>query len=175
MKVLIKTERLTIRHIMEEDWQSIKVIRDDFALSSYSQYDIPISTEENDMRARISKWANANKGTEHMFFAICLENVVIGYVAFNIREDDYEIGYCFHSDYYGKGYARESHLALFEYLKGMNITKFVARTALNNLPSVKLLKSLGFELVDTEKVSFYKDEDGKDIFFDGGIFELNVK
>ena len=175
MKVLIKTERLIIRHIMEEDWQSIKVIRDDFALSSYSQYDIPISTEEDDMRARIAKWVNANKGTEHMFFAICLENVVIGYVAFNIREDDYEIGYCFHSEYYGKGYARESHVALFEYLKGMNITKFVARTALNNLPSVKLLKSLGFELVDTEKVSFYKDEDGKDIFFDGGIFKLNTE
>ena len=175
MKVLIKTERLTIRHIMEEDWQSIKVIRDDFALSSYSQYDIPISTEESDMRARISKWENANKGMEHMFFAICLDNVVIGYIAFNIRENYYEIGYCLHSDYYGKGYARESHVALFEYLKGMNITKFVARTALNNLPSVKLLKSLGFELVDTEKVSFYKDEEGKDIFFDGGIFKLNTE
>lgn len=173
--MLIKTERLTIRHIIGEDWQSIKIIRDDFALSSYSQYDIPISTEENNMRARIFKWANANKGTEHMFFAICLDNVVIGYIAFNIREDDYEIGYCFHSDYYGKGYARESHVALFEYLKGINITKFVARTALNNLPSVKLLESLGFELVDTEKVSFYKDEKGKDIFFDGGIFKLNTE
>ena len=173
--MLIKTERLTIRYIMEEDWQSIKVIRDDFTLSSYSQYDIPFSTEENDVRSRVSRWANANKGTEHMFFAICLDNVVIGYIAFNIRENDYEIGYCFHSDYYGKGYARESHVTLFEYLKGMNITKFVARTALNNLPSVKLLKSLGFELVDTEKVSFYKDEEGKDIFFDGGIFKLNTE
>lgn len=173
--MLIETDRLTIRHIVEDDWASIKAIRDDFAISSYSQYDIPFSTEESDVRARISRWANANKDIEHMFFAICLDDVVIGYIAFNIREDDYEIGYCFHSDYYGKGYARESHVALFEYLKGMNITKFVARTALNNLPSVKLLKSLGFELVDTEKVSFYKDEEGKDIFFDGGIFKLNTE
>ena len=172
--MLIKTERLVIRKIVADDWESIKSIRDDFALSSYSQYDVPISTEESDMRERISKWANANKGIEHMFFAICLGNVVIGYIAFNIREDDYEIGYCFHSDYYGKGYARESHVALLNRLKDMNITKFVARTALNNLPSVKLLKSLGFELVGTEKVSFYKDEDGRDIIFDGGIFELNT-
>ena len=66
-------------------------------------------------------------------------------------------------------------MALFEYLKGMNISKFVTRTALNNLPSVKLLKSLGFELIDTEKVSFYKDDEGNDIIFDGGIFELNVE
>lgn len=175
MKVLIKTERLTIRHIVAEDWESIKAIRDDFALSPYSQYDIPFSTEESDIRVRISRWENANKDIEHMFFAICLDNVVIGYIAFNIREDDYEIGYCFHSDYCGKGYARESHIALFEYLKSVNITRFVARTALNNLPSVKLLKSLGFELVDTEKVSFYKDDEGNDIIFDGGIFELNVE
>lgn len=175
MKVLIKTERLTIRHIVADDWQSIKSIRDNFALSPYSQYDIPFNTEETDIRVRISRWENANKGIEHMFFAICLDDVVIGYIAFNIREDDYEIGYCFHSDYYGKGYARESHVALFEYLKGMNITKFVTRTALNNLPSVKLLKSLGFELIDTEKVSFYKDDEGNDIIFDGGIFELNVE
>lgn len=175
MKVLIKTERLTIRHIVADDWESIKAIRDDFASSTYSQYDIPFNTEETDIRARISRWENANKEIEHMFFAICLDNVVIGYIAFNIREDDYEIGYCFHSDYCGKGYARESHMALLEYLKGLHITRFVARTALNNLPSVKLLKSLGFELVDTEKVSFYKDDKGNDIIFDGGIFELNVE
>jgi len=144
-------------------------------LSPYSQYDIPFSTEESDIQARVSRWENANKGIEHMFFASCLDDVVIGYISFNVRKNDYEIGYCFHSDYYGKGYAKESHVALFEYLKGMNITKFVARTALNNLPSVKLLKSLGFELMDTEKVSFYKDGDGKDIIFDGGIFELNIE
>ena len=172
--MLIKTERLTIRHIVEDDWKSIKAIRDDFALSPYSQYDIPFCTEENDIRARIAKWAQVNTGTDHMFFASCLEDNIIGYIAFNIRKDDYEIGYCFHSDYYGKGYAKESHLALFEYLKSMNITKFVARTALNNLLSLKLLKSLGFELVGTEKVSFYKDENGNDIVFDGGIFELNI-
>lgn len=173
--MLIKTERLTIRHIVEDDWKSIKAIRDNFALLSYSQYDIPFSTEENNIRERISRWANANSGTEHMFFAVCLDKDIIGYIAFNIREDHYEIGYCFHSDYYGKGYAKESHLALFEYLKSMNITKFVARTALKNLPSVRLLESLGFRIIDTEKISFYKDEEGNDIVFDGGIFELNIE
>ena len=45
-------------------------------------------------------------------------------------------------------------------------------TALNNTPSVALLKSLGFELIETEKVSFYKDADGNDVVFDGGVFEL---
>jgi len=170
--MLIETDRLNIRYITADDWKSIKEIRDDFALSEYAKYDIPFSTKEDDIRARISRWADANSSIEHMFFAICLGGVVIGYIAFNVRVDDYEIGYCFHSDYYGKGYARESHRALFEYLKGLNITRFVARTALNNLPSVRLLKALGFELVGEEKVSFYKDNEGNDVVFDGGIFQL---
>ena len=50
-------------------------------------------------------------------------------------------------------------------------TNFSAGTAINNTPSVKLLTSLGFKLVEQEKVSFYKDADGNDIVFDGGIFE----
>ena len=50
--------------------------------------------------------------------------------------------------------------------------RITAGTALKNISSVKLLKSLGFIQVGTEKVSFHKDENGKDIVFDGGIFEL---
>ena len=106
-----------------------------------------------------------------MFFAICLGESVIGYIAFNIRKNGYEIGYCFHSAYHSKGYAKESMLALFDYLQTLGITNFSAGTALNNIPSVKLLTSLGFKLVAQEKVSFYKDADGNDIVFDGGIFE----
>ena len=169
--MLLKTERLTIRHIVAEDWKSIKEIWVDFNASEYAQYDMPHITDDADVQARMEKWAAANSGTEHMFFAICLDETLIGYIAFNIRENGHEIGYCFHSAYHGKGYAKESHQALLDYLRTLGITKFSAGTALNNTPSVKLLDSLGFKLVEQEKVSFYKDADGNDIVFDGGIFE----
>ena len=172
--MLLKTERLTIRHIVADDWKSIRDIWVDFNSSEHAQYDTPHITEDANVQARIAKWAAANSGTEHMFFAICLDENVIGYIAFNIREGGYEIGYCFHSAYHGKGYAKESHIALFDYLRTLGITKFTAGTAINNIPSVSLLKSLGFSLIDTEKVSFYKDAQGKDIVFEGGIFELNT-
>ena len=74
--------------------------------------------------------------------------------------------------YHGKGYAKESLLALINYVRELGIKKLTAGTALNNTPSVSLLKSLGFELIETEKVSFYNDADGNDIVFDGGVFEL---
>lgn len=47
-------------------------------------------------------------------------------------------------------------------------------TAINNTPSVSLLKTLGFELIGTENVSFYKDTQGNDIVFEGGIFKLDT-
>lgn len=172
--MLIKTDRLTIRHIEADDWKSIKEIWVDFNSSALSQYDKPHNTDDEDVQRRIAKWAGANSGTEHMFFAICLGDIVIGYSAFNIREDGHEIGYCFHSAYHGKGYAKESHTALFNYLQTLGITKFTAGTAINNTHSVSLLKTLGFELIGTENVSFYKDAQGNDIVFEGGIFKLDT-
>jgi len=169
---LIKTERLTIRPIVADDWKNIKEIWVDFNASSLSKYDMPHNTDDENVRTRISRWAEANKGTDHMFFAICLEDTVIGYSAFNIRESGHEIGYCFHSAYHGKGYAKESHLALLDHMRTLGIKRLTAGTALNNTPSVALLKALGFVLIETEKVSFYQDADGNDIVFVGGVFEL---
>ena len=65
-----------------------------------------------------------------------------------------------------------SQLALIDYMRELGIKRLTAGTAINNTPSVALLKSLGFELIETETVSFYKDADGNDIIFDGGLFEL---
>lgn len=170
--MLLKTERLHIRHITENDWKSIKEIWEDFSLSEYAQYDKPNSTDESDVRTRIGKWASANSGMEHMFFAVCFHEKVIGYITFNIREKGYEMGYAFHSNYQGKGYAKESILVLLNYLHGLGIERVAVGTAINNQPSMRLLKSLGFQQIGEEKVSFYKDADGNDIIFDGGIFEL---
>lgn len=170
--MLLKTERLTVRRIAAEDWKSIQKIWIDFSASDYAQYDTPHITDDASVQTQIARWAAANSGTEHMFFAVCLEEKLIGYVVFHIRVDGYEIGYCFHSAYHGKGYAKESHLVLLDYLKTLGITKFSAGTALNNTPSVNLLYSLGFKLVGREKVSFYEDAMGNDIVFDGGIFEM---
>ncbi len=173
--MLLKTERLIIRHIESDDWKSIKEIWTDFNASPLSRYDMPHDTDDENVRGRIKKWAEANAGFEHIFFAVCLDDIVIGFFSFNIREDSHELGYCFRSEYQGKGYAKESLSALIGYLPEIGIKKLTAGTAINNKPSVSLLESAGFELTGTEKVSFYKDEHGNDIVFEGGNFELNIE
>ena len=81
--MLLKTDRLSIRYIMPDDWKSIKEIWEDFNSSAFSQYDMPHNTDDEDVQRRIAKWAGANCATEHMFFAICFGNIIIGYIAFN--------------------------------------------------------------------------------------------
>ena len=170
----MRTEKLLIRSIQSDDWSSIQRIWEDQKRSEYARFDRPNDTESNAVRQRLEKWASFADSMEHLFFAVCLNEILIGYAAFHMREDGCEMGYCFHSDYHGKGYARESLSALILYIlmlhPGMAIT---AGTALENLPSVKLLQTLGFRRIGTERVSFYKDADGQDIFFEGGIFKLD--
>lgn len=170
----LQTKRLAVRRVAADDWESIQSIWADFNQSPMHIYDTPHDTEDASVQRRIQKWAAFHESTEHMFFAVCLESAVIGYVAFNIRENGHEIGYCFHSAYHGKGYAKESMLALFDYARSLGVKRLTAGTAVKNTPSVALLKSLGFELIETEKVSFYKDDSGNDIVFDGGVFELSL-
>ena len=169
----LRTDRLLLRPIQAEDWHAIRAIWAALAPLPSAQYDRPFDLTPEHVRSRVSRWAAASAaGTEHLFFAVCLEGDVIGYFAFNRREGSHEVGYSFHPSHHGRGYAREALSALLSHLYGLGVTRFSAGTALANTPSVKLLTGLGFRFVGTEKVSFYQDADGKDIVFDGGIFEL---
>ena len=166
----LKTERLTIRFVGTDDWRAVLGIWADFEASPYARYDVPLAADEATAREKTRLWAEAAPLGRDMFFAVCLNGAVIGYADFHRTERGYEFGYCFHSAFHGRGYARESLSALLERLADGRKTTFTAGTALGNLPSVRLLDALGFERVGEEKVSFYKDESGADIFFDGGIF-----
>lgn len=168
----MKTERLSIRRVKTSDWKAIQEIWIELKKSDYAQYDIPNDTEDTEVFNRITKWDSFRKSDEHIFLAVCLENLMIGYIVLHQRKNGYEIGYSFHPSYQKKGYARESISKVLEEMREKGADHFMAGTALKNIPSVKLLLDLGFQQVGTEKVTFYKDENGNDIFFDGGRFEL---
>ena len=154
--VALKTSRLLIRSVEERDWRAIREIRIRFAESPYARYDRPFDTGEEAVRQRVARWASlsACDTQDHLFFSVCLKDTVIGYLALNRRADSHEIGYCFHTDYHGHGYAGESIGALLAYAKENGIRRITAGTALNNLPSVRLLRALGFRQTGTETVSF---------------------
>lgn len=172
---MIHTERLEIRRVTKEDWQAIRAIWDDQKKSEYACYDNPKDTEPASVQQRIAKWASFAGSTEHIFCSVCLQRSVIGFITLNKRDSGYEAAYCFHSAHHGKGYAGESLRAVLNTVCEEGIADhFSAGTALANTPSVRLLLSLGFRQTGTEQVTFYKNRSGEDIWFTGGIFELDM-
>ena len=169
---MIKTSRLMIRRVCADDWKAIQNIWKDAARSGFAQFDKPNELDDLSVSRRIKRWASFAGSIEHLFFAVCLKDSIIGYVALNRRQEGYEISYCFHSDYHRKGYAKESLSAILETMKTQGTARIEAGTALKNTPSVNLLLSLGFKQIGTEGRSFYQDAEGEDIVFEGGIYEL---
>ena len=159
----LKTFRLFIRDLREDDWTEMKNLFIDFNNSRYAVYDRPLPTEDMKVEALTKQFVENN-----LFFAVYLldNNQMIGYVCFHKDEEKYDLGYCFHSAFHSNGYAYESTKALIDYfVKEYNATIFTAGTAIDNVPSCKLLEKLGFECVSTEYLSF-----NKDFVFEGGNF-----
>lgn len=164
----IKTSRLYMRNLSEEDWAAMKNIFVDFNQSNYAIYDMPLPTEDYEVKALTKRFADSN-----LFFVVYLldSHEMIGYVCFHKNEDTYDLGYCFHSSYHLNGYAFESTMALIKYFsKEYDVKGFTAGTAMDNIPSCKLLEKLGFTCASTETVSF----DG-DFSFQGGNFVLDIR
>jgi RimJ/RimL family protein N-acetyltransferase len=60
--------------------------------------------------------------------------------------EDVDIGFAFLPEYWGKGYAHESAVAVLEYGRNMlGLQRIVAITSPENLRSIKLLESLGLQ------------------------------
>ncbi len=165
------TSRLTIRNLCPDDWKVIKEIWQDFDKSAYAQYDVPHSNNDIEIQKLVKSFSESND-----FFLVMLSATkeVIGTVDLHNTGNGYDIGFCFLSKFQGNGYAKESCTALIKLFAENGSKRFSAGTALKNTPAVKLLTALGFSRVNTEQVTFYKDEMGNNIYFEGGKFELLI-
>ena len=165
--VFIETERLEIRYIVDEDWRDMLELFTDFSNSPYVLLDLPKPTDEEGARYRTERYTDSR-----IFYAVSLkgEEKVFAYICVHDDGDSHDVGYCFHSAYHGKGYAREAISALIRfYAESYGVKLFTAGTAIENTPSVKLLTRLGFKLVSTEPNSFYEGHT-----FESGNFLLDI-
>ncbi len=167
--MIASTDKFIIRRLKPKDWQELYKIFDDFAKGKYWMYDYPVSLErENIINLTL---AFCLQGT---FFGVFTpdETRMMGYISFDGEGGEYEMGYSFHSDFHGKGIAYLSCIEAMEYImREYVVRKFTAGTAINNLPSVKLLQRLGFVKLGEETLAFHKDESGSPIYFTGGVYE----
>jgi RimJ/RimL family protein N-acetyltransferase len=167
----ISTQRLTIRSLANEDWQEMLAIFQDKEASPYAVYDYATPTNETDARKVIQGFAGGDRLL--VLWEKQLQRL-IGYIALmgkDIRQRD--LGYCLHSTYHRRGYAREACEAVIRYaFTELGVDRLTSGTAIDNIPSNRLLYSLGFEKTGEETCSFRTSPAGEPLSFRGSSFVL---
>jgi RimJ/RimL family protein N-acetyltransferase len=170
--VRIATKRLLLRNFAPDDWRDLLEVVIDKQTSQYAIYDQQFPTSEDEVK-RIAAWFAAGDA----FWAVCELSTlkVIGYIHLGEEtERERNLGYCLHSAYWGKGYATEACVAAIDHaFDSLGVQRITSGTASLNLPSVRLLLSLGFRKTGEASASFARTPEGKPIEFVGSSYLLD--
>ncbi len=170
----LETERLLIRNFGVGDWEALHEIISQHASSELAAYDQQWPTAPEEIK-KITEWFASGDS----YLAVCLKATgrLIGFVALNPERGDnraFNLGYIFHLDYRGQGYATEACRAVLAHaFDGLQARRVVTGTAAANRASCRLLERLGFKKTSESTASFTTTPDGQPIEFVGYTFELS--
>lgn len=160
MNFTLHSQRIKLRAILETDTETIYNYRSLPEVAKY-QYWEPFTMQQT--KDFVSRCCNPDLDEEHQWIglAIVYQEKVIGDCAFKISEKIAEIGCNISPEYQGMGLARESLSILIRYfLKNKDVKEIIGITDSRNIPSVRLMQSLGMVKVpDFETLIICKGED----------------
>jgi ribosomal-protein-alanine N-acetyltransferase len=170
----LETERLLIRNFGSGDWKALHEIISQYESSELAAYDQRWPTSPEEIKS-ITEWFASGDN----YLAVCLKTTgrLAGFVAINREQEDdrtFNLGYIFHPDYRGQGYATEGCRAVLAHaFDQLQARRVVTGTAAANSASCRLLERLGFKKTSEGTASFRTAPDGKPIQFVGYTFELS--
>ena len=145
----IKTRRLVLRPYVESDLDALAEIQAREDVTRYLYWG-PRTREqaEESLRTKIGQTSLGKQG-DALSLAVTLADsgVLIGDVILFWRSEEHsggEIGYVFHPDHHGNGYAGEAAIQLLRLgFDGLGLHRVVARLDADNRASGRLLERLG--------------------------------
>ncbi len=146
---IIQTGRLTLRGINETDAPEIVKWRSAPEVYRYFKNPHQISLEEH-----ISWYNSSYLMNENRSDWMCIEKISgkkAGVFGLTRTDSEAEVNYLLAPDARHKGYASEAIRALLQYAHNeWNVRRISAEIHKENLPSLALVKRLGFELISAE-------------------------
>lgn len=147
MPVILQTPRLYLREFTMDDAQLLVDLNSDPEVIRYTGDHTVDATEAKQVLKdvilpqypnKMGRWAVHLKDNDDF----------IGWSGIKYIEslNEYDLGYRFFKKHWGKGYATESAKSVMEY--GLNVLKLkqiVARAAVDNLNSIKVLEKVGLK------------------------------
>lgn len=157
--IKIKTQRLTVEDISDSAKKEYFELYTDDDLNKWWGYDYREDLGDNEISPDyfIAFMNGLKQKQEEYSFAVTLNGKMIGeLVAHNFGfYGDVEIGFRFFKEYQGKGYAKESASGLIEYLKTLGAKTIKSRCYKENIPSRRLIESLGLTLTHQTETHYF--------------------
>ena len=147
----LRTARLDIRDLVPDDWRAVHDYASDEAVTRYLSWG---PNTEQDTRAFVDAACRDAAEQPRRNFALGVVDretaTLIGGCGLLVRREEYgeyEVGYCFHRDWWGRGFGTESVRALvgFAFRSGQ-AHRIYALVDPENHASSRLLQDLGFRL-----------------------------
>jgi len=126
------------------------------------------SKEPDDWDAFLNHWNKIMPNRSIITKTILLDNIVVGQVLSFLLLENREVSYWIGKEYWGRGIATK---ALIDFLKILDIRPLYARTAYDNIGSIRVLEKCGFNKI--EKAQYFANARKKEI--EEYIFELIEK
>ena len=145
---VLKTERLTLRQLVNNDDQEIFTLRSDSEINKY--LDRQTANTIDDARNFISKVNENIDKNDGLYWAITLsdKNILVGTIclfSFSDENDNCEIGYELLTNFQGQGIMKEAVEKVIDYaFNTINVQKIEACFHRDNQRSIKLLEKFSF-------------------------------
>ncbi|WP_299806419.1 GNAT family N-acetyltransferase [uncultured Shewanella sp.] len=158
----IKTERLIIRQVTEDDAAFIMTLYNEptFIQGVGDRGVSSLALARQYINEFIIK-SYAENGYGSFLIVLKGCNTPIGVCGLLKRDyrEDVELGYGLVYKYWSKGYAIESCQAVLNFgVEALGLSEFIAVTSLDNNASIKTLERLDFKFETVEKLAEYDDE-----------------
>lgn len=161
-KIILETERLILREIISEDAEAFFLMDSNPEVVKYvgvkpltdiSQSKEVVENIKNQyIEYGVGRWAVVRKEDDKIIGWSGLKLIK----EINNHQNIHDLGYRFTPEYWGKGYATESSVAVLNYgFNNMKLDKIYAYADVENKASNHVLRKLGFE----EKGTFIDEGD----------------
>jgi RimJ/RimL family protein N-acetyltransferase len=154
-EMTITTERLLLRPIAVEDTAFVRRLYADWEIAK-NLNKVPYPFTHSDAEAHVTELlSEAKRGITGTFLITTTnDGTIIGLVSLHLGQDDPKrsigvVGYSIVRSHWGNGYATESVDAITKEASRLGFHKLQASTVAENLASQRVLKKLGFVLVET--------------------------
>lgn len=151
--VSLRTARLTMDSLSEQDWPLFLRLYQDSDVQRYISDPMDIAEIHARFESRLMPW---EKTANHWLCLVIREKEsgeaigLSGFLAEWLPLQQAEVGYAILPSYHGKGFAKESLMAVLEFgFQQCQFHKMKATVTVGNHPSRRVLEGCGFQLEGT--------------------------